>query len=102
MTRLLHVDSARRFALDATTGLRPTVRLVQAAITIGFGLAVSCSPTFAQNAAKGSPDHIKAVTSAGRRPSGQAHSAAAEDWPAIRIHHAATRLPKSQPINHPH
>src|SRR5260370_40169838 len=99
MTRLLHVDSARRFALDATTGLRPTVRLVQAAITIGFGLAVSCSPTFAQNAAKGSPDHIKAVTSAVATASVQANAATAKERPTLGPAYAQTRVIQPTPIN---
>ena len=64
MTRLPHVDSARRFFRDATTGLHRPSRLPPAAVTIAFGLAFSCSPALAQNAAKGSLDHIKAVTSA--------------------------------------
>src|SRR5260370_37395382 len=99
MTRLLHVDSVRCFALDSTTGRRPTVRLVQAAITIGFGLAVSCSPTFAQNAAKGSPDHIKAVTSAVDSASVKANAATSKDWPTIGLDYAETRFSKLNQIN---
>ena len=70
MTRLPHVDSARRFfldpkiLLDAKPGFRRRARLAPAAVTIGFGLAVFCTSAFAQNAAKGTADHIKAVTSA--------------------------------------
>src|SRR5260370_13689161 len=98
MTRLLHVDSVRCFALDSTTGRRPTVRLVQAAITIGFGLAVSCSPTFGQNAAKGSPDHIKAVTSAVDSASVKANAATSNDWPTIGLDYAETRFSKLKQI----
>src|SRR5260370_27536726 len=99
MTRLLHVDSVRCFALDSTTGRRPTVRLVQAAITIGFGLAVSCSPTFGQNAAKGSPDHIKAVTSAVDSASVKANAATSKDWPTIGLDYGETRFSKLDQIN---
>jgi len=99
MPSLPHVDSACRFVLDATTGLGPTVRLAQAAITIGFGLAVSCSPTFAQNAAKGSPDHVKAVTSAVDSASVKANTATSNDWPTIGLDYAETRFSKLKQIN---
>src|SRR5258708_5992966 len=99
MPRLPHVDSACRFVVDAITGLRPTVRLAQAAITIGFGLAVSCSPTFAQNAAKGSPDHVKAVTSAVDSASVKANTATSNDWPTIGLDYAETRFSKLKQIN---
>src|SRR5258708_7672448 len=99
MPRLPHVDSACRFVVDAITGLRPTVRLAQAAITIGFGLAVSCGPTLAQNAAKGSPDHVKAVTSAVDSASVKANTATSNDWPTIRLDYAQTRFSKLKQIN---
>ena len=64
MQRLPHVDSARRFFPDASFGLHRPRRLAHAAVTLGLGLAISCSSAFAQNPAKGSADHIKAVTAA--------------------------------------
>ena len=98
MTRLPHVDSARRFFRDATTGFRRPTCLAYAAATIGFGLAVSCSPTFAQNAAKGSPDHIKAVTSAVDSASIKANTAASNDWPTYGLDYAETRFSKLKQI----
>src|SRR6202022_2961960 len=41
MTRLPHVDSARRLFRDAATGFHRPGRLAHAAATIGFGLARS-------------------------------------------------------------
>ena len=77
MTRLPHVDSARRLFRD--TGFHGPARLARAAVTIGFGLAISCNSTFGQNAAKGSPDHIKAVTSAVDSASIKANAATSKD-----------------------
>ena len=73
MTRLPRVDSARRFLDDAKGFVAP------AAIAIGLGLAISCSSAFAQNAAKGSPDHIKAATSAVDSASIKANTATSAD-----------------------
>jgi quinohemoprotein ethanol dehydrogenase len=104
MTRLPHVDSARRFFRDAKTFLdaksafdRPAC-LAHAAMTIGFGLALSCSSTFAQNAAKGSPDHIKAVTSAVDSASIKANTATSKDWPTYGLDYAETRFSKLNQI----
>src|ERR1700738_871767 len=98
MTRLPHVDSARRFFRDATTGCRRPTCLAYVAATIGFGLAVFCSPTCAQNAAKGSPDHIKAVTSAVDSASIKANTAASNDWPTYGLDYAETRFSKLKQI----
>src|SRR3979411_3031580 len=94
MTRLPHVDSARRFFRDATIGFHRPARLAHAAATIGFGLAISCSSAFAQTAAKGSPDHIKAVTSAVDGASIKANTATSQDWPTIGLDYAETRYSK--------
>jgi quinohemoprotein ethanol dehydrogenase len=92
MIRLPHVDSARRFFLDVTTDLRRPTRFAHAAITIGFGVVISCSNAFAQNAAKGSPDHIKAVTSAVDSASIKANTATSKDWPTYGLDYAETRF----------
>src|SRR5258708_30451064 len=98
MTRLPHVDSARRFflapkiLLDAKPGFRRRARLAPAPLTIGFGLAVFCTSAFAQNAAKGTADHIKAVTAAVDSASIKAHTATSEDLPPYRPHPPKTRL----------
>src|SRR5712664_3907968 len=98
MTRLPHVDSACRFFLDATTGFHRPGRLAHAAATIGFGLAISCSGAVAQNAAKGSPDHIKAVTSAVDSASIKANTATSKDWPTYGLDYAETRFSKLNQI----
>ena len=74
MMRFAHANFARNFFDDAGP------RLAHVAATIGFGLAVSCGGAFAQNAAKGSPDHIKAVTSAVDSASIKANAATSKDW----------------------
>src|SRR5438309_8298071 len=73
--------------------------LARAAITIGLGLAISGSPSFAQNAAKGSPDHIKAVTSAIDSAAIKANTATSKDWPTIGLDYAETRYSKLNQIN---
>ena len=94
MTRLPRVDSACRFLSDTAAGLFQPARLVQAAVTIGFGLAISCSPTFAQSATKASPDHIRAVTSAIDGASIRANTAMSDDWPTVGLDYAETRFSK--------
>src|ERR1700676_5453984 len=105
MTPLPQVDPARRFFLDsnilpdAKPGFRRPAHLVHAAVTIGFGLAVFCTSAFAQNAAKGTPDHIKAVTSAVDSASIKANSATSKDWPTYGLDYAETRFSKLNQIN---
>src|ERR1700736_1934296 len=110
MTGSPHVDSARRFFLDARifldtkifldgkSGLQGPTRPAYAAIAVALGLAISCSSTFAQNAAKGSPDHIKAVTSAVDSASIQANTATSNDWPTYGLDYAETRFSKLNQI----
>ncbi len=69
-----------------------------AALAIGFGLAISCSGAIAQNAAKGSPDHIKAVTAAVDGASIKANTATSNDWPTIGLDYAETRFSKLNQI----
>jgi quinohemoprotein ethanol dehydrogenase len=98
MKRLPHVDSACRFSCDTTTRLQRPARLAYAAIAIGFGLAISCGPTFAQSATKGTPNHIKAVTSAVDSASIKANTAASVDWPTVGLDYAETRFSKLSQI----
>src|ERR1700716_655671 len=95
MTGSQHVDSARRFC-EAAAGLRP--RLASAAIATGFGLAVSCSGALAQTTGKGSPDHIKAATSAVDSASITANTATSADWPTHGLDYAETRFSKLNQI----
>jgi quinohemoprotein ethanol dehydrogenase len=99
MIRLPRVDFARRFFRNSAIGLHRPTRFVPAAATIGFGLAISCSPAFAQNAGKGSPDHIKAVTSAVDSASIKANAATSKDWPTYGLDYAETRFSKLNQIN---
>src|SRR5258706_9535725 len=105
MTRSPRVDSARRFfrsaksCPDAKSGFHRPARLAHAAVTVGFGLAVSCTGGLAQNAAKGSADHIKAVTSAVDSASIRANTATSEDWPTYGLDYAETRFSQLDQIN---
>jgi quinohemoprotein ethanol dehydrogenase len=105
MTRFPRVDSARRFfagaeiMLDVESSLQRPARLAYAAMAIGLGLAICCNPSFARNAAKGSADHIKAVTSAVDSASIKANTATSKDWPTIGLDYAETRFSKLNQIN---
>src|SRR3954452_21213785 len=100
MTRLPRVDFACHFSSDTkafhdTKGAphKPT-HLMLAVLAVGFGLAVSSNEASAQNAAKGSPDHIRAVTSAVDSASVKANTATSKDWPTTGLDYAETRYSK--------
>ena len=93
------VDSACRFFPDTAITSRRSARLAQAAIAIGLGLTLSCSAALAQSPAKGSPEHIKAVTSAVDGASIKANTATSNDWPTIGLDYAETRFSKLNQIN---
>jgi quinohemoprotein ethanol dehydrogenase len=98
MTRLPRRDFARRFFPEIPSmPLAP--HLAQAAMAVGFGLAISCTGALAQNTAKGSPDHIKAVTSAVDSASIKANTATSNDWPTTGLDYAETRFSKLNQIN---
>src|SRR5260370_36998772 len=56
MTRMPHVDSARRCFVDVRivldAGFSRPARLARAAMAFGFGRTICCSPTFCRNAAQ--------------------------------------------------
>src|SRR6185295_14585639 len=84
MTRLtLHVAFARRFFRNS--------------LLVGLGSALFCSGAIAQT--KGSPDHIKAATSAVDSASIKANTATSNDWPTIGLDYAETRFSKLNKIN---
>ena len=99
MTRLPRVDSACRLFPEIAVTSRRSVRLAQAAIAIGLGLTLSGSAALAQSPAKGSPEHIKAVTSAVDGASIKANTATSNDWPTIGLDYAETRFSKLNKIN---
>src|SRR5258707_14819198 len=66
-------------------------------LLVGLGSALFCSGAFAQT--KGSPDHIKAVTSAVDSASIKANTATSNDWPTIGLDYAETRFSKLDKIN---
>ena len=99
MTRSPRVDSGCRFFPEITINAYRPARLAQTALAIGFGLAISCASALAQNAAKGSADHIKAVTSAVDGASIKANTATSNDWPTIGLDYAETRFSKLNQIN---
>jgi quinohemoprotein ethanol dehydrogenase len=99
MTRLPRVDSACRLFPEIAVTSHRSVRLAQAAIAIGLGLTLSCSAALAQSPAKGSPEHIKAVTSAIDGASIKANTATSNDWPTIGLDYAETRFSKLNQIN---
>jgi quinohemoprotein ethanol dehydrogenase len=99
MMRLPYIDSACRSFPDTANSLRLPTRFIHTAAAIGFGLAISCGSANAQNAAKGSPDHIKAVTSAVDSASIEANAATSKDWPTIGLDYAETRFSKLNQIN---
>ena len=99
MMRLPRVDSACRFFPEIAINPASTGAPSQAALAVGLGLTMSCAARSAQNAAKGSPDHIKAVTSAVDGASIRANTAISNDWPTIGLDYAETRFSKLNQIN---
>jgi quinohemoprotein ethanol dehydrogenase len=62
--------------------------------------ALTCfSSASAQSPAKGSPEHIKAVTSAVDQNSIKANAATSNDWPAVGLDYGETRFSKLNQIN---
>src|SRR5215218_2598177 len=97
MTRLPRVDSACRLFPEIAVTSHRSPRLAQ--IAIGLGLALSCSAALAQSPAKGSAEHIKAVTSAVDGASIKANTATSNDWPTIGLDYAETRFSRLNKIN---
>ena len=92
MTRWPCVDSACRFFPEIAA--RPS----RLALAIGLGLTL-CGGAQAQSPAKGTPEHIKAVTSAVDGASIKANTATSNDWPTIGLDYAETRFSKLNKIN---
>jgi len=102
MRHLLHDGSVRFPEVKAVLGGRPgrwPMRLTQAATMIGLGIAISSGHAVAADAAKGSADHIKAVTSVVDGTSIKANSATSKDWPTVGLDYAETRFSKLNQIS---
>jgi quinohemoprotein ethanol dehydrogenase len=98
MTRWMPcVALARRFFLNCTNDLVSPTRLVPAALAIGLG-AMAFHGASAEEA-KGSPEHIKAVTSAVDGNSIRDNAAITKDWPTVGLDYAETRFSKLNQIN---
>ena len=88
MRHLIQHDSVRFSEAKAFLERKPSVwpmRLTQAAMAIGLGVTICCGGALAEDAAKGSADHIKAVTSAVDAASIQANTATSKDWPTVGL-----------------
>ena len=77
MTRLPRVDSACRLFTTTSPHIGRPAHLAGTLLTIGLGLALSLGSAAAQT--KGSPEHIKAVTSAVDGASIKANTATSND-----------------------
>ena len=73
-------------------------RLAGAALAFGLCVALSPGVASAQAPAKGTPDHIKAVTAAVDGASIKANTATSNDWPTIGLDYAETRFSKLNQI----
>ena len=93
MTRSPCVDSACRFFPQIASSSRSAY-----AVAIGLSLMLG-GGALAQSPAKGSPEHIKAVTSAIDGASIKANTATSIDWPTIGLDYAETRFSKLDKIN---
>src|SRR4051794_7697480 len=100
MTRLLRVASAWWSARGgiAADELR-SAPVASIGVAMGLGIALSAGSASAQNPAKGSPDHIRAVTSAIDSAAITANTATSKDWPSIGLDYAETRFSKLDRIN---
>ena len=96
MIRLPRVASACRFFSETPLSLNRPIRIAGA--VVAAGLALSLASASAQTPAKGSPDHIKAVTSAVDGASIRANTAMSNDWPTIGLDYAETRFSKLNQI----
>src|SRR5262245_35566582 len=73
-------------------------RLAVAALVFGLGTTLSLGEVSAQTPAKGSPDHIKAVTSTVDGAMIRANTATSNEWPTIGLDYAETRFSKLNQI----
>ena len=99
MIRWTYTDSARRFFPESIVRLSDPQRLTRTAVAIGVGIAISGGAALAQKMEKGSPDHIKAATSAVDANFIKTNTSTSKDWPTIGLDYAETRFSKLNQIN---
>src|SRR6267142_1978667 len=97
MTRLPRVYAACRLFPATSLRIDRPAQLAVAVLTVGLGLALSLGSAAAQT--KGSPEHIKAVTSAVDGASIRTNTAMSNDWPTIGLDYAETRFSKLHAID---
>lgn len=99
MIRLPRAAFAWPFSPDISPHSERPRRLAGAALAFGLCVALSPGGASAQAPAKGTPDHIKAVTAAVDGASIKANTATSNDWPTIGLDYAETRFSKLNQIN---
>lgn len=93
------VAARAAFANDGLSAVsRKLLRRVQAATLTGVAAFMFASGAAAQDA-KGSPEHIRAVTSAVDGTSIRANAATSKDWPTVGLDYGETRFSKLNQIN---
>ncbi|MBR1126484.1 PQQ-dependent dehydrogenase, methanol/ethanol family [Bradyrhizobium lablabi] len=97
MTCLPRVDSACRLFPTTSPHIDRPPRIAKTLLRIGLAFALSAGTAAAQT--KGSPEHIKAVTSAVDGASIKANMATNNDWPTIGLDYAETRFSKLNQVN---
>ncbi|MBS4003214.1 MAG: PQQ-binding-like beta-propeller repeat protein, partial [Afipia sp.] len=96
MIRLASPTARPQFSRTAETQRSPLGFLM---IATAVAALAAFSTASAQSPPKGSPEHIKAVTSAVDQNSIKANAATSNDWPAIGLDHGETRFSKLNQIN---
>ncbi len=96
MTRLASPFARRQFSTNAATQRSPLGFLLVASTIAALA---SFSAASAQSPAKGSPEHIKAVTSAVDQNAIKTNAATSNDWPTVGLDYGETRFSKLKEIN---
>ena len=99
MMRSTRADSACSSYPDTPPQYGRPKRLTAAALSFAVGMALSLGGASAQAPAKGSADHIKAVTSTVDGAMIRANTATSNDWPTIGLDYAETRFSRLSQIN---
>lgn len=96
MTRLASPSARRKLSTNSVTQ-RSSLGFLMIASAVAA--LASFSAASAQSPAKGSPEHIKAVTSAVDQNSIKANTATSNDWPTVGLDYGETRFSKLNQLN---